>query len=409
MRNYFANFLLTENFEAILIWEKYKSYFSEDYRNNKENRALLHLEYLFSKEGLSCENFGLPKPQIKEYVDRENNEFLITESKKLFEKMFTDLNEDQRKIYHEIFTGTNKLFFIDGPGGTGKTHLYKTIIYKYLSMRRKTLSMAWTGIASILLPKGMTSHRTFRLPLDLTEINTVFLKNDSDKRKLREAELIIWDEASMIPKNALEIVDKTLRDVCNSDEPFGRKLVLLGGDFRQILPVMKYSFRNTIINNTIKNSDLWPLFTILKLQKNMRCNEEEFAKFLLDIGEGKVKNFTIPNEMKTDNVCSNIYKNTNISDWHNRVILAAHNDDINRLNIKVLKYLDGKIHSYHRIDYATHKGVDQTDYNIYLKYPIETLNKVREGLPPHKLDLKINATVMLIRNLNMCISISIST
>ena len=42
--------------------------------------------------------------------------------------------------------------------------------------------MAWTGIASILLPKGITSHRTFRLPLDLSTINTAFLNLESDKK-----------------------------------------------------------------------------------------------------------------------------------------------------------------------------------------------------------------------------------
>ena len=73
--------------------------------------------------------------------------------------------------------------------------------------------MAWTGIASILLPKGITSHRTFRLPLDLSNIESTFLKLDSDKKSLWEADVIIWDEAWMIPKEALEIVDKTLQDV----------------------------------------------------------------------------------------------------------------------------------------------------------------------------------------------------
>ena len=42
----------------------------------------------------------------------------------------------------------------------------------------------------------------------------------------------------MIPKKALEIADKTLRDVCATDYPFGGKLIILGGDFRQILPVV---------------------------------------------------------------------------------------------------------------------------------------------------------------------------
>ena len=68
----------------------------------------------------------------------------------------------------------------------------------------------------------------------------------------------------MIPKKALEIIDRTLRDLCTNDLPFGGKLIILGGDFRQILPVMKHGFRSAIIENTIKYSELWHLFKIFK-------------------------------------------------------------------------------------------------------------------------------------------------
>ena len=109
------------------------------------------------------------------------------------------------------------------------------------------------SIASILLPEGMTSHRTFKLPLDLSNIETTFLKLDSDKRRLRECNVLIWDEASMIPKKALEVVDKTLRDCCQVDSIlFAGKLLILGGDFRQILPVLKHGCRISIINESIK-------------------------------------------------------------------------------------------------------------------------------------------------------------
>ena len=126
----------------------------------------------------------------------------------------------------------------------------------------------------------MTTHRTFRLPLDLSSIENSFLKLESDK-KLRETEVIIWDEASMIPKKALEIIDRTLRDLCINDIPFGGKLIILGGDFRQILPVMKHGFRSAIIEDTIKYFEFWPLFKIFKLKQNIRSQNNEFSKLLL--------------------------------------------------------------------------------------------------------------------------------
>lgn len=200
--------------------------------------------------------------------------------------------------------------------------------------------MAWTGIASILLPKGMTTHRTFRLPLDLSSIENSFLKLESDKKKLRETEVIIWDEASMIPKKALEIIDRTLRDLCINDIPFGDKLIILGGDFRQILPVMKLGFRSAIIEDTIKYSELWPLFKIFKLTQNIRSQNTEFSKLLLQIGNGTINPFIIPDNWKTNDVCFQIYENINeIND--DRVILAPHNKDTKFLNEKILKMLNG--------------------------------------------------------------------
>ena len=62
--------------------------------------------------------------------------------------------------------------------------------------------------------------------------------------------------------------------------------------------------------------------------------------------------------------------------------------------------MNGKLHTYCSVDYATYKGVNMTDDNIHLKFPLETLNSIREGLPPHKLELKIHNQVILLRNLS---------
>lgn len=352
-------------------------------------------------EEKSCKDFSLPEPTGIINKNNEQIEGDLTYCSNMFETLYNRLNEDQKYIFNQLINNVHKIYLIDGPGGCGKTFLYKTLIYYFLSKNKKILSMAWTGIASILLPKGMTSHRTFRLPLDLSNIESAFLKMDSDKKKLRESNVIIWDEGSMVPKKALEIVDRTLKDVCNNNLPFGGKLLIMGGDFRQILPVIKHGYRNSIVEETIKFSILWPLFNVLKLTKNMRSKNIEFSSFLLNLGEGKVNPFIIPDKWKTNEICNKIYNDINQNMIFDRVILAPHNKDIKNINDKVLKLLNNELYTYYSIDYATHKGVDQTDENIHLNYPIEMLNNIREGLPPHKLNLKKNAIVMLIRNLSI--------
>ena len=71
----------------------------------------------------------------------------------------------------------------------------------------------------------------------------------------------------MIPKKALEIVNNTLQDFCSNKIPFGGKLIILGGDFRQILPVVKNSTKHIIVEETIKFSKLWSLFKVMKFKK----------------------------------------------------------------------------------------------------------------------------------------------
>ena len=54
---------------------------------------------------------------------------------------------------------------------------------------------------------------------------------------MRQAHVFIWDEALMAPRYALEIMDKTLIDETNNDLLFSGKIIIAGGDFRQLLPV----------------------------------------------------------------------------------------------------------------------------------------------------------------------------
>ena len=183
LRKFFATFLLCENIEGYIIWEKYKNYFTEDFTENKEDKALAHINQILITEELSCKNFGLPEPNENNIRQTDEYDFKFVQyCKQKYESQYIQLNNNQKFIFNKIINSETKIHFIDGPGGSGKTFLYKTLIYYFISLKKKFLSMAWTGIASILLPKGMTSHRTFRLPLDLTTIESAFVKLDSDKK-----------------------------------------------------------------------------------------------------------------------------------------------------------------------------------------------------------------------------------
>jgi hypothetical protein len=179
LQKFFAWFLICENINGKRIWDKFKKYFIEEFFNNNENKALLEIEKILKQDDKSCSDFGLPIPIWSDIID---NDELIIDGKKLFEDMFKQLNDDQLLVFNEIVEQKKMIHFIDGPGGSGKTFLYKTLIYYFNSIGKKIVSMAWTGIASILLPKGMTAHKTFRLSLYLEEIESALINNDLGKK-----------------------------------------------------------------------------------------------------------------------------------------------------------------------------------------------------------------------------------
>ena len=155
------------------------------------------------------------------------------------------------------------LIFVHGHGGTGKTFLWHTIINRIRSEGLVVLAVASSGIASLLLPGGRTAHSRFKIPLTVDELSTCAIKKNTHLSSLLEiTSLIVWDEAPMNNRCCFEALDRSMRDVlsgcdnCSRDLPFGGKTVLLGGDFRQILPVILGGTEKEIINASLISSTL---------------------------------------------------------------------------------------------------------------------------------------------------------
>ena len=182
------------------------------------------------------DNFIHPQNQIEEIN--------IVHEREQGEKMLQQLNNDQRQIHDIIVNAIAKnsdqnCYFVDGPAGTGKTFLYNTIVHNLQALRLKVKCMAYSGTASTLLINGTTEHSTFQIPIPLLPNSVCNVKRQFARaQSLRETTIFIWDEASMIPANALKAVDILLRDITQVDRPFGGKFMFLGGDFRQVLPVV---------------------------------------------------------------------------------------------------------------------------------------------------------------------------
>src|SRR5690348_14880314 len=94
----------------------------------------------------------------------------------------------------------------------------------------------------------------------------------------------------MTPSDALRCVNKLLQDIMQNEKPFGGKVLLLGGDFRQILPVVPHGSRSAIVEASIKFNELWNTIHILSLKNNVRSVDPEFSDWLIRVGDGSVTN-----------------------------------------------------------------------------------------------------------------------
>lgn len=201
-----------------------------------------------------------------------------------------------------------------------------------------------------------------------------------------------------------------LQDITKLKVPFGGKVFLMGGDFRQVLPVVPRASPTVIIENCIKSSPLWPLFRVFKLTKNMRAeqDQQEYAKWLLQLGNGQLQSvlptappnsIDIPPQCNiTEDIVNAVFTDvTNPQTLAATVILATTNDTTLHLNDLIVNKLPGQSKTYLSADQAICDVEMEAD-----NYPTEFLNSITpSGMPPHQLILKTRAIIMLLRNLDI--------
>lgn len=409
------------------LWDTFKDSLSEDYLQLYDptqayNFSLRDINETLKLHGFSLSTFNLPV--INDFLTTNHNPNFSKNPNLDYNMMIQQANYDQLLIINEInkviqhnSVDKSNAYFIDGPGGTGKTFVYQCLIQKCFDLGLEVISVAWTGIAAMLLPNGRTVHSKFKLPLILHE-NSVSSLNIRSRAAsdIKSARMIVWDEAPMANVHALMTVNRLLQDIMGNDIVFGGKIIILGGDFRQVLPVVPHASRQTITQNCIKFSPLWKYFKIFRLFKNMRArsDELEFSNFLLKIGDGNYPSVNdepsyessvidLPLEIiAKEDIVSEIFGKhfaspDHVLNFSKFAILAPKNEHCNEINSKVLNLIPGTQRTYISVN-----NLITEDENLILQFPSEFLNSLElSGLPPHILTLKTGAIVMLLRNLNV--------
>ena len=153
------------------------------------------------------------------------------------------------------------------------------------------LPTAASGIAAANLPTGRTAHSRFKIPVDHGNgLSCKVGKQSSLAALLRQTSLIIWDEASMSHYHNIEALNLLLQDLCDSQELFGGKIVVFGGDFRQVLSVLQHKTQAEAVDASLVSSKIWLQLKKFKLTENMWAKEDlGFSTFLLQLGNRELQ------------------------------------------------------------------------------------------------------------------------
>ena len=282
------------------LWDKHKDALGEDFSRDNSNTStvgqmvLRDIRDMLHSMGKDIREYGLPPicdmgptsiDMMKE-VREEQNVSIDQEHLDIFDS----LNKEQRagfdEIIQHVFAKKSQVFFVDGPGGTGKTFLYKALLARVRSKGLIAIATATSGIAASILPGGRTAHSRFKIPIKIGD-NTMcnFTKQSGTAELLRRASLIIWDEVAMTKRQCVETLDRSLQDIMECALPFGGKVMVFGGDFRQVLPVVPCGTRAQVTDATLQRSYLWDKIRKIRLSQNMRAQSDPwFSEYLLRIG-----------------------------------------------------------------------------------------------------------------------------
>ena len=257
-----------------------------------------------------------------------------------------DLDNKEWQDALQIVNYTRRSLFLTGKAGTGKSTFLR---YVADNTKKTHVVLAPTGIAAINAG-GSTLHSFFRLPFhpllpndsryNRRNIKEALKYTSAQRKLLREVELIIIDEISMVRADIIDFIDKVLRVYTRSYEPFGGKQLLLVGDIYQLEPVVKEEDRQLLQpfypSAYFFNAKVWQQMPIvsIELRKVYRQTDDRFISILDRIRTNTATEGDL--RLLNARVDKSSSQNTSLS-----IILAARRDVVDYTNEQRLAALDG--------------------------------------------------------------------
>lgn len=365
--------------------------------------ALCGIEEYMAEMGKTLQTFGfeLPETQMRtsnrsrhdHFAQRHVSHAASEVERDRLLQLFTDEQHSALAAVLQSIgnVGHSNVFALLASAGCGKTVFANGLAAILRSRNRVVVTVAASALAAMLLFGGSTAHSYFHIPIPANEYTMCNL-NIEERRILRIADVILYDECSMVHQDIADTVERSLKDITHDPRPFGGKTVVFMGDFKQLLPVVRHGKGH---NFTMQRCSWWNMVTILTLTTNWRAVQHpEYSRFLEDVGSGRIDKVSVPSNRIVssyteiiDAVYGDEFPNSN-------QILALTLETCAEINIMCINKLPGELLAVAAIDVY----VDCATPDDYPQDYIESVHM--NGAPPYMLNLKVGARYMCIRNLN---------
>lgn len=227
--------------------------------------------------------------------------------------------------------------FLTGPAGSGKTYVLNQFIKQATREGMVVAVTATTGLAATHL-HGTTIHTWSGIGVR-DELEPEFFEHlRKDRRKIiKETDVLVIDEISMLHDYRLDMVDEVCRHVRKNNEPFGGIQIVLCGDFFQLPPVNRRGSRE---GGFVVHSNVWQELepTVCYLEEQHRQNDDMFLEILNALRAGDVRRRHA--EALLERVDSELPSH------HDTTELHTVNVDVDSINAAKLKALKGKEYEY---------------------------------------------------------------
>ena len=297
-----------------------------------------------------------------------------------------DINNQEWQQALQIIQYTRRSLFLTGKAGTGKSTFLR---YVAAHTKKKHVILAPTGIAAINAG-GQTLHSFFKLPFhpllpndsryNARNIRKTLKYSGVTLKLLRETELIIIDEISMVRADIIDFIDHVLRIYCrNMREPFGGKQLLLVGDIFQLEPVVKEEewrlMQPFYPSAYFFDAKVWQQMQLvsIELRKVYRQSDAHFIAILDRIRQNKATD----DDLAAINSRVDRQQKTHLQSAF-PITLATRRDTVDWINEQQLANLDGSVTMF--------KGTIQGEF------PLTSLPA------PMELEVKPGAQVIFTKN-----------